>query len=118
MALVLTTYPVADTNAQTMDFMEYSPITHYTEQDHRLADEAALDALDNHADGETKKWSNPDTGASGAITVVRTYKNEAGLRCRRAKAVDRTRTPPLRGEFTFDLCKDPERGWQFVRRKK
>ena len=116
--VILAVSLAAATATRAMEFMEYSPITHFTEGDHRLADQAGLDALENHADGETRKWSNTETGASGAITLVQTYKNEAGHTCRRVRAVDRTKTPPLQGEFVFDLCKDPQAGWQFVPRRK
>lgn len=104
-------------SAQALGFMEYSPIAYYTEEDHRIADEAGLDALDNYPDGTTREWRNPATGASGSITPLETSTNEAGHTCRKARAVDRTTKPPLRGEFVFQLCKDPATGWQFVRRR-
>lgn len=102
---------------QALGFMEYSPIAYYTEEDNRLADEAGLDALDNYADNTAREWSNPRTGASGSITPLETYENEAGHTCRRARAVDRTASPPLQARFVFTLCKDPARGWKFVQRK-
>ena len=103
--------------AQALGFMEYSPIAHYTEEDNRIADQAGLDALDNYADMKARKWSNPSTGASGSITPLATYTNDAGHTCRKARAIDRTTNPPLQGQFVFDLCKDPQKGWQFVKRK-
>ena len=102
---------------QALGFMEYSPIAYYTEEDNRLADEAGLDALDNYADNTAREWSNPRTGASGSITPLETYENEAGHTCRRARAIDRTASPPLQARFVFTLCKDPDKGWQFVQRK-
>lgn len=103
--------------SQALGFMDYSPIAYYTAQDNRIADEAGLDALDNYADMTVRKWSNPATGASGTITPLETYSNEAGHTCRKARAIDRTTSPPLQGQFTFHLCKDPEKGWQFVKKK-
>ena len=103
--------------ARAMDFMEYSPIAYYTAGDNRIADAAGLDALENYADMEERQWTNPDTGASGSITPLETWTNEAGHTCRRARAVDRTTNPPLSGEFVFDLCRHPENGWQFVKRR-
>lgn len=104
-------------SAQALGFMEYSPMAYYTDEDNRLADEAGLDALDNHVDNTVRKWSNPETGASGSITPLETFENEAGHTCRRARAIDRTTSPPLQARFIFTLCKDPEKGWQFVKRK-
>ena len=113
--LAVSTPPSA--SAQALGFMEYSPIAYYTDEDNRIADEAGLDALDNYADNAVRKWSNPKTGASGSITPLETFENEAGHKCRRARAVDRTTTPPLQARFVFTLCKDPVKGWQFVKRK-
>jgi surface antigen len=104
-------------SSQALGFMDYSPVAYYTDEDNRLADEAGLDALDDYADNVVREWRNPQTGASGSITPLETYENEAGHICRKARAVDRTTSPPLRGEFVFTLCKDPEKGWQFVKRK-
>jgi surface antigen len=102
-------------SAQAMGFMEYSPIAYYTDEDNRMADEAGLDALDNYSDMQVRTWRNPATGASGSITPLETYTNDAGHTCRKARAVDRTSNPPLQGQFVFDLCKDPQKGWQFVK---
>ena len=103
--------------AQALGFMEYSPIAYYTEEDYRIADEAGLDALDNYPDGKPREWENPATGASGSITPLETFTGESGQTCRKARAIDRTTSPPLRGEFVFLLCRDQAGAWQFVKRK-
>jgi len=53
----------------------------------RLADkqvkEAALyEALEKNISGRTVAWENPDSGRSGSITPVRTFKNRQGQWCR------------------------------------
>ena len=117
MAAIAAVSTVPAASAQALGFMEYSPMAYYTDADNRLADEAGLDALDNYADNAVRTWSNPETGASGSITPLETFENESGHTCRKARAVDRTTSPPLQARFVFTLCKDPEKGWQFVKKK-
>ncbi len=98
-AAIMTISIPPSVSGQAMGFMEYSPIAYYTEEDNRIADEAGLDALNNYADMKVRKWSNPETGASGSITPLETYTNESGHTCRKARAIDRTSSPPLQGQF-------------------
>lgn len=94
-------------------FLEYDPIAYFQDDDWKISDKAALDAVENGADGVVVKWSNPKTGASGAIKPLKTYTNKDGLHCRQVATIDRTTKPKLTGKYTFDVCKHPDGEWKF-----
>ena len=47
---------------------------HYEGDDTRIIMRVDADMLRNAADGESRPWSDPQTGNSGAITVPRSYR--------------------------------------------
>jgi len=94
-------------------FLDYSPLAYFTDEDWKISDEVALNAVENGADGVAVKWSNPKTGASGAIKPIKTYTNDDGLHCRQVATIDRTTKPKLTGKYTFDVCKHPDGEWKF-----
>ena len=52
------------------------------EADQRYREAALAKALEKHVSGETVAWENPDSGSSGEITPVRTFKSTKGQWCR------------------------------------
>jgi surface antigen len=50
--------------------------------DQAFYDNALATALETHVSGDTVAWINPDTGATGAITPVRTFKATTNDWCR------------------------------------
>lgn len=55
--------------------------------DQAYYDNALSAALEDHVSGETVAWINPDTGASGLITPVRTFKSATDDWCREFNTV-------------------------------
>ena len=52
------------------------------ERDHRLAAQAAHQALGTAPSGTVVPWRNPDDGHTGTVTPVRTYRASSGGYCR------------------------------------
>ena len=52
------------------------------ERDHRLAAQAAHQALETAPSGTGVPWRNPDNGLTGTITPVRTHQASSGGYCR------------------------------------
>src|SRR2546427_2965077 len=52
------------------------------ERDHRLATQAAHQALETAPSGTVVPWRNPDNGHTGTVTPVRTYQASSGGYCR------------------------------------
>jgi surface antigen len=55
--------------------------------DRTYYDNALTVALEDHVSGESVAWINPDTGASGTITPVRTFKAATNDWCREFNTV-------------------------------
>src|SRR4051812_16947455 len=47
---------------------------HYQGDDTKIVMRVGADMLRNAPDGETRSWSNPQTGHHGEITVLRSYR--------------------------------------------
>ncbi len=67
-------------------------------------------ALEKQVSGESLAWINPDTGTSGLITLVRTFKSKAGLWCREYTSVS-TREEQGEGQRGI-ACREPGGIWK------
>ena len=105
LALVATSAPAAD-----RAFWSEMPTTYMTEQDRKIAIERINAALDEGKDGETYRWENPKTGASGSVMPKSSFTRD-GLRCRSADVS--TMAGGRRNASTWKLCKVNE-GWKIV----
>ena len=97
------------TYALNWQFLKYSPISFFNDEDWRLLRETGLDALNNQADGITVSWENPQTQNSGTITLVKTYEKE-GSTCRQAKLFNKGGGQT--GTSVFDFCRNADETWQ------
>lgn len=52
------------------------------QQDREMARRAALQAFEHSRTGDPSAWRNPDSGNSGRITPMRTYREPGGQYCR------------------------------------
>ena len=52
------------------------------ESDVRMAAAAMQAGLENRPDGDAERWTNPQTGLSGAIQPIKTYVSDQGYFCR------------------------------------
>jgi surface antigen len=80
----------------------------------RLAMEnTAHQALEYNRTSQTATWRNPDSGHSGTVTPVRTYKEPSGRYCR-----EYTQTVLIGGEEQKaygTACRQPDGSWKIVK---
>ena len=86
------------------------PSTYMTEQDRKIAIDKINDALDGGNDGQTYRWENPTTGASGSVTPKSSFTRD-GARCRSADFA--TTAGGRNNASTWKLCKIGD-GWKIV----
>lgn len=80
------------------------------EADQILRDSTLSAALEQQISGQAVKWTNPDTGASGRITPVRTFKSKTGQWCRE---FDSVLTREEQSEMRRGIaCREPEGTWK------
>jgi len=83
------------------------PYSALTEQDVSLAARLLQRTLDHAPDGTTRRWTNDQTGHSGAITPVRSYIATTGQYCR-----DYREDLSIDGQkrnFLYSACRDEDR---------
>jgi surface antigen len=76
----------------------------------RVREAALFQALEKHASGEAIAWRNPDSGKTGEISPVRTFKNRGGRWCREYTAME-----ALDGNTEIRraiACRAPEGQWK------
>ena len=86
------------------------PVTYMNEQDRKIAIERINSALDDGNDGETYRWENPATGASGSVTPKKRFTRD-GAHCRNADFS--TTAGGRKNASTWKLCKLGD-GWKIV----
>jgi surface antigen len=80
--------------------------------DQAYAEQAYGDAMERNRTGESKSWSNPDSGNSGSVTPTRTTYNDAGQPCREFQQVI---TVGGRTETAYGTaCRDANGDWRIV----
>jgi surface antigen len=67
-----------------LGFLDNAPIQKMTKADIALLMKHSDEALSRNADGHTSAWANPQTGASGTITPLKTF-TQRGMKCREAE---------------------------------
>lgn len=81
-------------------------------QDDIINAETLLSALEHHSSGEAVSWSNPESGALGVITPVRTFRTTNGQWCREFQREVRSKTGG--NQTTGVACRDTEGEWRLV----
>lgn len=71
-SFTITAAPAAVMVASNLNFLRDAPISYFTKADTALLQKTMRSALDEAQDGETRSWSNTDSGNSGEVTVSRT----------------------------------------------
>ena len=98
-------------SALNWSFLQYSPVTQFTDQNWELLRQAGEKALASGADGEIVRWSNPSTGASGSIQPLDTTQRE-GMTCRLTAISNSAGGASGTSRFTF--CKQADGTWRVV----
>lgn len=103
--------------AQNLSFLSRAPIAQMNEADQTMLSAAFGEALDDTPDGGVVEWRNPDTEASGTITVLDTHE-DYGTTCHTIRTA--TEAGGRKGAGTYRLCRAEDQTWQFapLRRKK
>lgn len=68
-------------------------------------------ALENNKVGATSSWKNPDTGASGTFTPVKTYE-KSGSYCREFSQTIKVGGKVEKGYGT--ACRQPDGSWKII----
>ena len=89
-------------------FMQDTPYSHFTEEDHKIFNEAMNDILEKAADGETRVWSNPNSTAGGELKVVNSFERN-GVPCRTLSIANKAKGRTASGEYRF--CKQAADKW-------
>lgn len=71
-------------------FLKDAPLTRFTGPDREMFRKNLNAALEQNADGDVRRWQNPDTGSSGEIELVRSFTQDS-KRCRGVRISNRAR---------------------------
>ncbi len=81
--------------------------------DQAMMQKSSHQALEFSPAGRAVEWNNPDSGHSGTITPVKTYKNNQGMYCR-----EYTQEVNIGGKIESaygKACRQPDGNWQIVK---
>ncbi len=84
---------------------------HYEGEDTKIIMRVGADMLRNAADGESRPWSNPQTGHSGTIKVLRSYKRGA-MPCRDAEVNSQLKDRNI--VYVLPVCQVADGSWKFA----
>lgn len=93
-------------------FLEDAPLTRFTGPDREMFQKNLKAALEQGADGEVRRWQNPDTGSAGEIELVRSF-TEDGKRCRGVRISNRARGYAEARTDTV-LCRETDGRWKLL----
>ncbi|MBF0246920.1 MAG: glycine zipper 2TM domain-containing protein [Alphaproteobacteria bacterium] len=82
------------------------------ERDKLLSDQTTRETLDDAKPGETRTWSNPDTGHSGSTVAGQAFASAKGDNCREFET-----TVDVNGDFrtaTGVACRQTDGSWEVV----
>ncbi len=108
-ALAALVFVAAPAFASNVMFLNDTALSKMNDEDLEIARAAARDALDNAADGESRRWGNAQTGASGVITPISTYEQD-GTACRRTEFFNEAQG--VQGRSVFEFCRQADGTWR------
>ena len=91
----------------TNAFDDADPYASLTEIDVSLAAMLLQRTLDHAPDGTTRRWTNDESGHSGAITPLRSYIASSGQFCRDYK--EDISVDGKNRQFQYSACRDEDR---------
>ncbi len=98
-------------HAFNLAFLGDSVMQRITAQDAQLMSGALDAALAAPEEGDVRDWSNPKSGASGAVTLRRIYQQQ-GRACRSLHI--RTTAQAVTAQGVYHLCQEPGGAWMFA----
>lgn len=90
-------------------FLKGTPAEYFTDEDWTAYESAIIDALNNSKDGESKTWQNPNSQASGKLTVLKSLKT-ADKDCRLLKIANQAKKRKRVSDQLF--CKQADGQWK------
>ncbi len=90
--------------------MKEWPAKAFNDEDWKLFDETAQDAMENVKDGGSRTWNNEKTGNSGTFKPLSTTKM-GDRKCRTVNVSIATKNNQ-NSETTFTMCKNPDGSWK------
>lgn len=107
-SLVVAALPAASTN---LGFMKDAPIAKFNDQDMKLFTQTLNGTLEQGADGEARRWSNPETKAEGEVKVVQSFER-AAMRCRKVTIRNAAKGQTASSQASF--CRQASGQWALV----
>ena len=101
--------------AANWNFLEFSPANSFTDRDWELMGQTMDEALEKAADGDTRGWNNPQSGAYGTIQPLNTYEAR-GATCRRTEIYNNA--SGASGTNRFDFCRQEDGTWKVAPRRR
>jgi surface antigen len=99
-------------SGSNLGFLKDAPITRFRGADLEMFQSNLNTALEQNADGDTRRWENPDTGSSGEVVIVGSFAHD-GERCRHVRISNRARGY---AEAITDavFCKQADGQWKML----
>lgn len=94
--------------AVNLSFLNDTPFTHFTDEDHRIFSEALNNVLDKGADGETRAWSNPKSKAGGELKPLKSFQRN-GAACRTVHIANKAKGRSAVTQYNF--CRQASGTW-------
>ena len=102
-------------SAQNIEFLHRGPIAYMNDIDKEILSKTLQTALDETADGESLRWSNPDSGSEGTIEVLDTHE-DYGTTCRTVRT--HSKASGREGGGVYRLCRADDDSWQFAPKRR
>jgi len=111
-ALTLAVFALLTTSAEAqLLFGSRLGQAHYQGDDTKIIMRVGADMLRNAPDGESRPWSNPQTGNSGTITILRSYKR-GNLPCRDAEVNSKLQERSV--VYVLPVCQVADGSWKIA----
>jgi len=96
-------------SGSNLGFLKDAPITRFTGPDLEMFQSNLTAALEQNADGSTRRWENPKTGSAGQIAVISSFAQDS-KRCRRTRISNRARGY-AEAQTDAVFCKEADGRW-------
>lgn len=97
--------------ALTLEFLRNSVVAKFNAEDMELSKKTIAEVLESDIAGETRHWSNEQSGSSGSVVFSKTFQY-SGLPCKVLKIVHRHDAQTNTSKHSF--CKTKEGQWKVL----
>ena len=96
--------------ASNLSFLKHSPMANLDKEDMRLLKGAASSLLETGTAGVQGRWANPQSGASGQITVLRVFSSSEGYPCKTLRFENNA--GGWQGNYSAPVCEVKPGDWK------